>query len=170
MASTVRGNGRGAILLAGLLAAAALVWVAAPALSLDRYTPEPVNFEQAVPEAAELSAREARRAPAASGNAAGAEVPSDEGRVRYVTDPITAPARFDLVGLVDQRRPVEVRAREAGGDWSPWVETTDGEPIWTGGSEELQIRSRDSRPHGEIGYVNVSGDATGAHRAMNGVR
>src|SRR5918999_538234 len=116
MASTVRGNGRGAILLAGLLAAAALVWVAAPALSLDRYTPEPVNFEQAVPEAAELS------------------------------------------------------AREAGGDWSPWVETTDGEPIWTGGSEELQIRSRDSRPHGEIGYVNVSGDATPADRALNGIR
>jgi hypothetical protein len=147
-----------------------LVWAVVPALSLEAYAPEPVNFEQALPEPVELSALEARRAPAASGNAAGAEVPSDEGRVRYLTDPIDAPARFDLVGLVDQDRPVEVRARAAGEDWSPWVETTDGEPIWTGGTDELQIRSRDARPHGEIGYVNVSGDATAADRAMNGVR
>jgi hypothetical protein len=170
MTNVMRRNGRRAGLLAGIAAAAVLVWTVAPALSLDRFAPEPVNFEQAVPAAVELSSREARRSPAASGHAAGAEVPSDEGHVRYLTDPITAPARFDLVGLVDQQRPVEVRAREAGGEWSPWVETTDGEPIWTGGTDELQIRSRDAEPHGEIGYVNVSGDATAADRALNGVR
>src|SRR5918999_1463498 len=163
MASSVQRNRRKAAWLASAGAvAAALVWAVAPALSLDRYAPQPVNFEQAVPAAAELGGLEARRTPAAGGHAAGAEVPSDEGRVRFLTDPIEAPARFDLVGLVDQQRPVEVRARAEGEPWSPWVETTDGEPIWTGGADELQIRSRDSRPHGEIAYVNVSGDATPA--------
>jgi hypothetical protein len=170
MASATQRNARKAPWLALAGAAAALVWAVAPALSLERYAPEPVNFEQAVPAAAELGGLEARRVPAARGHAAGAEVPSDEGRVRFLTDPIEAPARFDLVGLVDQQRPVEVRARADGEPWSPWVETTDGEPIWTGGADELQIRSRDSRPHGEIGYVNVSGDATPADRALNGIR
>jgi N-acetylmuramoyl-L-alanine amidase-like protein len=161
---------RKAAWLAGPGVAVGLLWLVAPALSLDRYAAEPVNFEQRVPAAAKLSAREARRAPAAARATVGAEFPSDEGRVRYLTDPIAAPKRFDLVGLVDQDRPVEIRAREAGGEWTPWVETTDGEPIWTGGTDELQIRSRDARPHGEIGYVNVSGDATAEDRLLNGVR
>ena len=160
MASTLQRNGRKAAWVAAVAAVAALVWMVAPALSLNRFAPEPVNFEQAVPEASELSARQARRA--------GGDVGEDP--VRYLTEPISAPARFDLVGLVDQKRPVEVRARESGGEWSPWVETTKGEPIWTGGSDELQIRSRDAEPHGEIGYVNVSGDATAADRAVNGIR
>jgi N-acetylmuramoyl-L-alanine amidase len=170
MARKLQRNGRKALCLAGLATAAALVWVVAPALSLHRYSPEPVNFEQPVPAAVELGAAEARRIPAARRAAAGAETPSDEGRVRYLTEPIAAPARFDLVGLTDHNRPVEIRARPAGEEWSPWVETTRGEPIWTGGAEELQIRSRDARPHGEIGYVNVSGDATPADRALSGVR
>ncbi len=156
----MRRNGRKAAWLAGLAVVAALVWMVAPALSLDRYAPEPVNFEQRVPDAFELSSRGARRSDAAAG----------EGPARYLTDPISAPDRFDLVGLVDQDRPAEVRARESGGEWSPWVETTDGEPIWTGGTDELQIRSRGAEPHGEIGYVNVSGDATAADRTLNDVR
>jgi hypothetical protein len=166
----MRRNRRKAVCLVLVAGALAFVWTIAPAFSLNRYAPEPVNFEQPVPEAAALSAREARRAPAAAGLPAGEEGHSDEGRVRYLTDPITAPKRFDLVGLVDQVRPVEIRARERGGEWSPWVETTDGEPIWTGGTEELQIRGRETRPHGEIGYVNVTGDATAEDRAMNGIR
>jgi hypothetical protein len=160
MASTLQGNGRKAAWLAVVGAVAGLVWMVAPALSLDRFSPEPVNFEQPVPDVSALSAREARRA---GGKAGG-------GPVRYLTEPISAPARFDLVGLVDQKRPVEVRARESGGDWSPWVETTKGEPVWTGGTEELQIRSRAAEPHGEIGYVNVSGDATAADGALNDIR
>src|SRR4051794_7901193 len=62
--------------------------------------------------------------------------------------------RFHLVGLRGERGDVEVRARDAAGRWSPWVplavrdahapDTGTGErasdPVWTGGSHELQLR------------------------------
>ncbi|MGI8462531.1 MAG: N-acetylmuramoyl-L-alanine amidase [Solirubrobacterales bacterium] len=147
--------------MAGVAAIAGLVWAAAPAISLGPFVPEPVNFEQAVPSSPELPRRESRRS--AGGHA-------DEGPVRYLTEPIVAPKRFDLVGLTGAGEPVEVRARLVGGDWSRWVETNSREPVWTGGSDELQIRSRGEAPRGEIGYVNVSGDATAGDRALNGAR
>ena len=165
----MQGHGRIALRLAALALAATLVWAVAPALSLDRYAPEPVNFEQQVPGAVALSAREAQRSPAARGGSVAEDRP-EEGRVRYLTAPFAAPKHFDLVGLVDQRGTAELRAREGDGEWSPWVQTNNAEPIWTGGSDELQIRSRDARPRGEIGYVNVSGDATGTDSALNGLR
>ncbi len=158
MASDLRRNTRIAAWGFGLLAAAALFWALAPAISLS-YVPEPVNFEQRVPPVDRLDGPSAR---------SGAH--DGEGAVRFLSEPIVAPKRFDLVGLVNQETPVEVRAREDGSGWSPWVETTGGEPVWTGGSDELQIRSRHDRPDGEIGYVNVSGDATTGDRALSVAR
>jgi hypothetical protein len=155
MASNLRRNVRIAAWGLALAVAGALAWVVAPALSASPYVPEPVNFAQPVPDVDRVPRSAAPR--------------SDEGPLRFVSDPIAAPKRFDLVGLVDQDRPVEVRTREAGGDWSPWVETTDGEPIWTGGADELQLRGEE-RPRGEIAYVNVSGDATPADRALTALR
>jgi hypothetical protein len=170
MASRLRRNVRIAAGSAALAALAAVAWAVAPAISLEDYVPDPVNFEQAVPATEKLSGPDALRLPAARAAAAGEEEDADEGRVRFLSEPFAAPKRFDLVGLTDQDTPVELRARPSGGEWSPWVDTTDGEPVWTGGSDELQLRSRDGRPHGEIGYVNVSGDATAADRALNAVR
>ncbi len=143
--------------IAAIVAVGALLWTVAPAISLQSYAPEPVNFEQAVPSTERLSDREALRAGYAHS-------------IRFVSDPIAAPKRFDLVGLPDIKSPVELRAREAGGEWTDWVESSDGEPIWTGGSDELQLRSDGEAPRGEIAYVNVSGDATGTDRALNAAR
>ena len=45
---------------------------------------------------------------------------------------IAAPERFDLVGLGGELRPLELRARDAGGDWSAWIETANGDPAYFG--------------------------------------
>lgn len=166
----MRRHGRIAGRLAGLGLAAALLWTVAPALSFDRYAPQPVNFEQPIPELVKLDVRESRRAPAALSPTAGEKPGLDEGRVRYLSEPIPAPARFDLVGLPDQRGEVELRTRPEDGEWSPWVPTNAREPAWAGGAHEVQLRSRDRPPRGELAYVNVSGDATGADRVANGLR
>src|SRR3954469_5684810 len=69
------------------------------------------------------------------------------------TSRVLAARRFDLLG-VRGAVPVEVRVRSRGGAWSPWVplaapadhapDTGTGErasdPVWTGGSDELQLR------------------------------
>jgi len=146
----MRSKLRIASVCAAIAALAALVWAVAPAISLDRFAPEPVNFSQKVPETERLS--------------------DGDGRVRFSSDTIEAPKRFDLVGLTEADSPVELRVREEGGEWSRWVETNDAEPIWTGGSDELQLRSRGEQPTGDISYVNVSGDATTADQALNGLR
>jgi hypothetical protein len=140
-----------------LVATLALAWTVAPALSLTRFAPEPVNFEQPVPRTLSVGGEKAARR-------------GDEGPIRYLTRPFAAPKRFDLVGLVDQAEPVELRARETGGEWTPWVESSGGEPIWTGGSDELQLRGRGERPRGEIGYVNVSGDSTPRAERLTALR
>jgi hypothetical protein len=161
MASELRRNVRIAAWGLAMAAAGLLAWAVAPAISLGTYVPEPVNFEQAVPPVEEVAGR------AALGRRAG---PAGEGPVRYVSEPFAAPKRFDLVGLTERDERVELRARSTGGAWTRWVETSGGEPVWTGGSDELQLRSRDGRPEGEIAYVNVSGDATPADRAITTAR
>jgi hypothetical protein len=158
MASDLRRNVRVAACGGVLLVAAALVWAVAPAISLGPYVPEPVNFEQDLPPLEKVTGGATARA----GDAG--EGPA------YLSEPIAAPKRFDLVGVTDRDTLVEIRAREAGGEWSNWVETNKGEPVWTGGTDELQLRSHHGEPKGEIAYVNVSGDATTVDRALTTAR
>ncbi len=88
----------------------------------------------------------------------------------YRSEPIAAPERFDLVGIAGQMHAFEFRARDAGGAWSKWVETDNGDPVYTGGSDEVQIRSRNRPIRGELHYVNVKGDTTLAGSLLNGLR
>lgn len=138
-------------------------WVAAPALSSQPYVPEPVDFEQALPEAER------------SGRAEVGVARHHDGRAhrhgsRFVTPPLTAPERFDLVGLAGERRAVELRARETGGEWSDWIETANGDPVYFGGAEQVQLRTVGWRPAGTLHYVNVSGTTGAAGSVLSDVR
>ena len=137
-----------------------LCWALAPALSAQPYLPAAKDFGQRLPAAEQVS--EGMR-----GSAADAR---DEGPVTHVTPPFLAPARFDLAGLAGEMRHYELRARETAGAWGPWMEVGSGDPVWFGGVEQLQLRTRGWRPSGRIHYVNVSGDATPADAALTAAR
>ncbi len=148
--------------------AAGLVWLAAPALSMQPYTPAAVDFEQALPAAAPVTGDAAPRQLVRPAARAG------RGPVSFRSPVIDAPARFDLVGLARELRPLEIRARDEGGEWSAWIETEDGSPVYFGGADQLQLRARGWRPQGTLHYVNVSGTTselggllTGAREAIN---
>ena len=146
--------------------AGVLVWAVAPALSTQPYRPAAVDFSQPLPGATKLRAA----TPGAVERAAGRGGYGAEGPVLYRTAPITAPHRFDLVGIAGQMHAFEFRARESGGEWSRWAETDNGDPVYTGGSDEVQVRSRSRAIRGELHYVNVSGDTTFAGGLLNGLR
>ncbi len=146
--------------LVAALAVALFVYVAAPALSARPYMPEAVDFSQP------LGAVEPLEQAAGGARAAHA----GEGAVSFRSAPIAAPARFDLAGLAGELRALELRARAAGGEWSDWVETANGDPVYFGGAEELQLRTRGWRPRGTLHYVNVSGTTTAAGGLLNGAR
>jgi uncharacterized protein with LGFP repeats len=86
------------------------------------------------------------------------------GPVAYRSRPITAAHPFDLVGLAGEMRPVEYRSRAEGERWSGWVETSNGDPVYTGTARQVQLRARGWRPAGRLHFVNVSGtmDAGGS--------
>ena len=84
-----------------------------------------------------IGSRERRRASAAH---------PGEGPVLYRSGVIDAPARFDLAGIGGELRPLEFRARTDGGEWSDWVETANGDPVYFGGADQLQVRSRGCAP------------------------
>jgi len=130
--------------------AAGFAWVAAPALSTARYVPRAVDFEQRLPAVARLDA--------------------GKGPAEYRSRVLVAPKRFDLVGLAGELRALEIRARDAGGEWSDWIETEDGNPIYFGGADELQLRARGWEPRGRLHYVNVSGNTTDAGGLLTGAR
>ncbi len=153
-------------LLLALVASGALVWAVAPALSTEPYRPAAVDFTQPVPPAAKLRSA----TPGALERAANHGGYGAEGPVLYRTDPITAPERFDLVGIAGQMHAFEFRARDTGGEWSKWVETDNGDPVYTGGADELQIRSRNEPIRGELHYVNVQGDTSFASGLLNDMR
>ncbi len=67
-------------------------------------------------------------------------------------------------------RPLEFRVRDSGGEWSGWVETEDGNPVYVGGADELQLRARGWRPTGTLHYVNVSGTTTALGGLLSGAR
>jgi hypothetical protein len=148
--------------LLALLAVAlcvALAWVAAPALSLRPYMPAAVDFEQRLPAAMRMAG----------------PIPDDHARAAaaepgWISPVVEAPHEFDLVGIAKEMRAVQIRARDQGGEWSEWVESAAGDPVYFGGADELQVRA-DFRPAGTLHYVNVSGTAGGAaDRALNEVR
>ena len=103
------------------------------------YMPGAVDFEQA------LRAVEPASGLPTAKLLASAKRPAT---ARSATDPrrSTAPARFDLAGLAGELRPLELRARDDGGEWSEWVEAEDGNPVYFGGADELQVRARGWRP------------------------
>src|SRR3954452_3777537 len=139
----------------------ALAWVAAPALSLRHYMPGAVDFEHAIPAAK-------RMAPAAIASAHSAH--PREAAPRWISPPIEAPHRFDLVGVAREMRAVEIRVRDDDGHWSDWVEQEDGTPIYVGGADIAQVRAP-FRPHGRLHFVNVSGTAGNlADRFVNSAR
>jgi hypothetical protein len=148
-----------------LAAVAGLAWMAAPALSLDPYRPAAEDFEQALPAVERMPQPEAKLRAAASGHAH-----PGEGAVTHVSDPISGPAHFDLAGIAGEMRPYELRARDDDGDWSEWVETANGDPVYFGGADELQLRARGWRPDGRLHYVNVSGTTSQADSLLNGAR
>jgi hypothetical protein len=134
---------------AGLLAITALAWVAAPALSVRPYISGGVDFERAIPAAKRMSA-------AAIASARRAH--PREAAPGWISKPVEAPHRFDLVGVARELRPVEIRARDDGGRWSDWVGQEDGTPIYVGGADQAQVRAS-FQPHGRLHFVNVSGTA-----------
>jgi hypothetical protein len=77
------------------------------------------------------------------------------GPVTFRSAVVQAPHRFDAVGVAGAIKPVEFRARKTGGGWSGWIATEDGNPVFTGGTDELQMRSRGWRPRGRLHYVSV---------------
>lgn len=155
-----------------------LGWLMAPALSAEPYVPEPRDFEQTLAPLERVAAPgAAREAAGAAGDgsetrAAGAEHADHpgEGPVTHRSAVIDAPARFDLAGLAGEMRPFELRGRTDGGEWTDWVETANGDPVWFGGMDELQVRARGWRPAGSLHYVNVSGDATAGEGALTSAR
>ena len=89
---------------------------------------------------------------------------------RWISPPIEAPHRFDLVGVAREMRAVEIRVRDDGGHWSNWVEQEDGTPIYVGGADIAQVRAP-FRPRGRLHFVNVSGTAGSfADRFVNSAR
>jgi uncharacterized protein with LGFP repeats len=126
-------------------------YVAGPALSTRPYMPGGVDFEQPLPRFARVQA-----APGA--------------KPVYRSSTIDAPARFDLAGIADERQPVEMRARLGDGGWTRWTRTSDRDPIYFGGADELQVRARGWRPSGTLHYVNVSGTTTEAGSLLTDAR
>ena len=136
-------------------------WVAAPALSLRPYMPGGVDFERGIPNAKRIS----KAAVAAARSAHPHEKPA-----RWISPPIEAPHRFDLVGVAQEMRSVEIRVRDDGGRWSDWVEQEDGTPIYVGGADQAQVRAS-FRPRGTLHFVNVTGTAGGfASSLLNSAR
>ncbi|MBA2522031.1 MAG: N-acetylmuramoyl-L-alanine amidase [Solirubrobacterales bacterium] len=130
---------------------AALAWAAAPTASGDGRPAAADDFTQPVPASHQLrlpSPRSARLAERRGGYGL-------EGPVLYRSDPIEAPHRFDIVGVAGEMHALEFRARRNGGSWSDWVETDNGDPLYTGGTDEVQIRSRGVPIEGRLHYVSV---------------
>lgn len=166
---------RALILLA--LAGAAVLLVAAPALSLRPYRPEPVDFSAA---------------------AAGVLGNPDPGE-GVVSEPVRAPGRFNLVGLTWESEAdhdgghghgpaLAVRSRLDGGEWTRWAtvrsQDEDGpdprldepaphgmsNPVWVGAADWVQYRSSEPLVDAELHFVNTAGTATATDRVRTALR
>ena len=143
----------------------ALAVLAGPALSGERWRPDPVDFELAPPAGA---------AAAASG--------------RVTSRPLRAPKRFNLVGLRwrgTAEPTLALRVRKRGERWSRWQpleahadhnpDPRTGErgvaasdPLWVGEADEVQYRLSRRVPGLRLHFVNVQGTATARGSAAHG--
>jgi N-acetylmuramoyl-L-alanine amidase len=152
---------RALVTIVALSASALCAWVAAPALSLRPYSSGGVDFEATLPPAQPLSG---------AGGVAAARTGGRDPTARWVTPPVRAPHRFDLVGVARELRELEIRVRDVGGPWSEWVEQDDATPIWVDGADEAQVRAP-FKPRGSLHFVNVSGDGgSTVENLLHGVR
>jgi hypothetical protein len=155
-------------LSAAALVCAALAFVAGPALSTERWRPDPVDFEL--------------RAPGGGASAAGA------GPVR--SRPLETPKRFNLVGLRwrgSAEPEVRVRVRRPNGRWSRWQALTAhaehnpdrgrgerrvaaSDPLWVGEADAVQYRLSRRVPGMRLHFVNVNGSASAGDRLLTAVR
>ena len=158
-----------------VLAAVAVVvgLVTGPALSLQPYRAEPVDFSMA------------------GGGVLGAPGPSEG----VVVEPLHAPKRFNLAGITwadgaesPDDPAIAIRTRLDGGDWTRWLpvsaHTEDGpdpgtdearadgttNPVWAGEADWIQYRSSERLPGVEIHFVNTAGTATAGERLRTGLR
>ncbi len=97
---------------------------------------------------------------------------SGEGPVTHRSAVVGAPRSFEAVGLAGETRPLEVRARQAGEDWTDWAEIGGGDPLYVvGGADEAQLRARGWRPRGSLHFVDVSraggGEPSAARRGQD---
>ncbi len=144
----------------------ALALFAGPALSGERWRPDPVDFEL--------------KPAAASASASG----------RVTSAALRAPKRFNLVGMRWRGRAqprLSLRVRERGEHWSRWQAleahgdhnpdpgggerlVTASDPLWVGQADELQYRMSRRVPGLRLHFVNVEGTATAGDRLRTAVR
>ena len=139
----------------------ASIALAAPGLSTRPFVPDVVEFELVAP-------------PAPAGVAANSG---------FVSPPVRAPKRFNLVGLSWESGgdpAIALRARRDGDDWTPWTPANgDGRhgehrstsaPVWVGEADWVQYRMSRQVPGLELHFVNTTGTATAEDRLLNGLR
>ncbi len=135
--------------------------LAAPGLTTRPYVPEVVEFELAAP-------------------AAPAGVATNRG---FVSPPVHAPKRFNLVGFSWTGRgepAIALRARKDGDDWTRWAPVGDdgvrsatrstSSPVWVGEADWVQFRMSRQVPHLRLHFVNTTGTATAKDRMVTAVR
>jgi hypothetical protein len=153
---------------AALFSVIAVLLLAAPALSLGPFRPDPVEFQVTPP----------------------SDSLQQETKGDLLSKPTRAPKRFNLVGLAweGQNEPeIELRVRQAGEPWGPWTDVPshrDGgpdpgsaeksangvsSPVWAGEADYVQYRLSKQVPNLRLKFVNASGTATAAERAKTGV-
>jgi uncharacterized protein with LGFP repeats len=150
------------------------LFLAGPALSGEHYVPEPVEFELSAP-------------PGGLGEPGGREA--------FVSDPLHAPERFNLVGFTwdgEAEPAISVRVSEDGELWEDWTTVpthADGAPdparpepgpsgaedgasapVWAGQAEYVQYRLSRRPPDLRLEFVNSTGTATAADRVETAAR
>ncbi len=143
-------------LLSLLVVAGLGAWLVSPALSDRPYVPPPVDFGQ--------------------------RIAADAGASGWRSPVLRTDKRFDLVGLSWRRTRHDVGARirvrdAADGTWSPWTAMAGdhaggagAEPVWAGGADAFQLRLA-RVPRGlRAEFVNTTGSATLAQRALTALR
>lgn len=134
--------------LAAATAAGALLLALAPTAAAAERPEVARDFSQPVPASAQL------REPLV-GTVEPRGVYGADGPVIYRSEPVRAPRRFDIVGIGGETDAMEFRTRRAGERWSAWAEADNGDPVYAGGADFVQIRSRTEPIEGRLHYVSL---------------